>query len=288
MYKRQIQHLPHVGTTLPKTWVDVRQKLEELAANNNNYITLDHYLEICTNNGFDNYENALQLSQYLHDLGVCLHFQEDSLLSKTVILQPEWGTDAVYKVLDDNTVIRNLGKFNKQDLNKIWCDSKYQRMHNELLQLMIKFKLCYQISHQKNHYIAPQLLTLNQPEYNWDENNNLLLRYKYEFMPKGILTRFIVEMHQDIYKDYVWRNGVVLIDNYAQAEIIEYYEKKEIRIRISGNNKRDLMIIITNEIDKINDSYDRIKYNKLIPCNCPTCRSKTEPCLLYTSPSPRD
>jgi len=158
----------------------------------------------------------------------------DSVLCKTVILQPEWGTEAVYKVLDDNTVIRNSGRFHKQDLGKIWCDSKYQRMHNELLQLMIIFKLCYKISHNKDNYIAPQLLTLNQPDYNWNENNNLL----------------------------------VLIDNYAQAEVIEYYEKKEIRIRISGNNKRDLMTIITNKIDRIHDSYERLKYNKLIPCNC--------------------
>ena len=31
------------------------------------------------------------------------------------------------------------------------------------------------------------------------------------------------------------------------------------------------MTIIINEIDKINDSYERIKYSKLIPCNCSTC-----------------
>ncbi len=37
------------------------------------------------------------------------------------------------------------------------------------------------------------------------------------------------------------------------------------------------MTTITDKIDNINDSYERIKYNKLTPCNCPTCNNKTEP-----------
>ena len=272
--KHYIQQLPHVGSALPKTWVNVRNALEE---KEKNYISLDNYLAICTENGFAKYEDALQLSQYLHDLGVCLHFQEDPILNNIVILKPEWGTDAVYKVLDNNTVIRNLGRFSKQDLANIWSDNKYQRMHDQLLQLMIKFKLCYEIPNNKNNFIAPQLLSLNQPEYNWNYSENLLIRYNYEFMPKGILTRFIVEMHKNIYRDLVWRNGVVLTNDYAQAEVIEYYNQKEIRIRIKGGNKRDLMTIVTNEIDTINDSYERIECTKLIPCNCNTCLEKEEP-----------
>ena len=160
--------------------------------------------------------------------------------------------------------MRHLGRFSKQDLANIWSDAKYQRMHNELLQLMIKFKLCYEIPNNQGNYIAPQLLSLNQPDYDWNSENNLRLRYNYEFMPKGILTRFIVEMHKNIYEENVWRSGVVFEKDYAQAEVIEYYDKKEIRIRISGKNQKDLMTIIINEIDKINDFYERIKYSKLI------------------------
>ena len=272
--KHYIKQLPHVGSPLPKTWVDVRKALE---ANKNNYVSLDNYLEICRDNGFTKYEDALQLSQYLHDLGVCLHFQDDPILNKTVILKPEWGTDAVYKVLDNKKVINNLGRFSKQDLANIWSDTKYQKMHNDLLQLMIRFKLCYEIPNSKDNYIAPQLLSKNQPNYDWNYDDILQLRYSYEFMPKGILTRFIVEMHKDIYQELVWRNGVVLSNDFAQAEVIEDYGKKEIRIRINGSNKKDLMTIVTHEIDKINDSYERIKYNKLIPCNCPACVDKEKP-----------
>lgn len=171
--KHYVSSLPHIGAPLPKTWVKVRETLEQ---DHRNHISLEEYLLICKENGFTELRDSLQLSGYLHDLGVCLHFQDDPLLKKTVILKPTWGTDAVYKVLDNERVIGNLGKFNRDDLADIWSEAKYVDMQDELLQLMINFKLCYKIPAGES-YIAPQLLTDNQPYYEWDEKNNLILRY---------------------------------------------------------------------------------------------------------------
>jgi internalin A len=281
----QIKHyvgtLPHVGTELPKTWVKVREALEQ---ESQNHITLEQYLQICQNNGFTQRPDKLQLSGYLHDLGVCLHFQEDDLLVKTVILKPTWGTDAVYKVLDNTQVIQNQGKFTRNDLVNIWHEAKYADMHPELLRLMMNFKLCYEIPSRSGTYIAPQLLTPNQPEYDWNELENLLLRYEYEFMPKGILTRFMVEMHNWIENQTnVWKTGVVLQKDNARAEIVELYRyhKGEIRIRVSGKRKRDLLTTIRHELSKIHNSYERLKYKTQVPCNCSTCKGQQQP-YFYT------
>ncbi|MEM1168484.1 MAG: COR domain-containing protein, partial [Cyanobacteria bacterium P01_H01_bin.35] len=276
----EIQHhistLPHIGSALPKTWKKVREALE---LDTRNYISLTEYLSICEENGFKKREDKLQLSGYLHDLGVCLHFRDDPLLNKTVILKPEWGTAAVYKALNNPTVYKNSGKFTKDDLTNIWDEEKYIDMQDELLQLMIKFRLCYKIPGNSQTYIAPELLTKAQPEYDWDESNNLILRYTYEFIPKGIITQFIVVMHQDIEEQkYVWKSGVILQKNQTKAEVIEYYDKREIKIRISGEQKRYLMTVLTHELDKIHSSYNnRLKYNKLIPCNCAACQNSQNP-----------
>lgn len=277
--KQAIEHyitsLPHVGDTLPKTWIDVRKALE---TNPYNYITLEKYLEICQENGFENYEDKMQLSEYLHDLGVCLHFQEDDLLRKTVILKPTWGTDSVYRVLDNPKIIQNLGHFNRDDLAEIWHEEQYAIMRPELLRLMMNFKLCYEIPSSPNNYIAPQLLSLNSPEYTWTETDNLLLRYSYEFMPKGILTRFIVEMHEWIEdQTCVWKTGVILSQNYARAEVIELYHRNEIRIRVCGDRRRDLLTTIRHELGKIHKTYERLKYNTLVPCNCTACKGSQNP-----------
>ena len=257
--KHYINNLEHIGKPLPLTWIKVRQALEQ---DRRSYISLDEFLQICQKHGFTLLKDKLQLSGYLHDLGVCLHFQDrpESLLYKTVILKPTWATDAVYKVLDNQQVINNQGYFTRHDLQKIWYEDKYVLMRNELLELMIKFQLCYPIPNRDNTFIAPQLLSQNQPKYFWDNSNNLVLRYKYKyFMPKGIITLFIVAMYEHIEKQqYVWKNGVVLSKDETRAEVIEYYDQHKIIIRISGANQRSLMTMITQKLDRINHSYQKM------------------------------
>jgi internalin A len=272
--QHHISQLPHIGQPLPKTWVRVREALE---AETRNYITQNEFLDLCDTHGFKRREDKLQLSGYLHDLGVCLHFQDDPILKNWIILKPEWGTTAVYKVLDTPKVQKALGCFSHKDLAEIWADDQYTEMRDELLQLMMRFKLCYEIPHRPRTYIAPQLLSLNQPEYTWDNSDNLILRYHYDFMPKGMLTRFTVEMHRLIDSDLVWKEGLILSDNSTRAAIIENYSKNEIRIRVSGFPKKDLLTRIRHEFDKIHNSYEKLRYQELIPCNCPTCKGSQTP-----------
>lgn len=280
--KHYITKLPHIGSKLPTFWIKVREVIEN---DPRDYISLRNYLKICRDNGFTQKEDMLVLSGYLNDLGVFLHFQNDDILRKTVILKPTWGTDAVYKVLDTPSVRANWGKFTRTDLVQIWNEDKYADMRGELLRLMMKFKLCYEIPSQKDVFIAPELLNPQKPEYNWNEANNLLLRYEYEFMPKGILTRFIVETHRLIENEIrVWKTGVVLSKDGARAEIIELYRyhKGEVCIKVSGDRPRDLLTTIRYEFDKIHDSYNkdyyssntqqpRLRVKTLVPCNCQDC-----------------
>ncbi len=273
--KYYIQKLPQIGTPLPKFWVRVRERLER---DLRNYISLEEYLAICKENGFNNAKDSLQLSGYLHDIGVFLHFQDEPLLRKMIILKPRWGTGAVYKVLDNKMIINNLGRFTRTELETVWNAPEYENMRDELLQLMMKFKLCYEIPNQRGVYIAPQLLTENQPDYEWDDHENLLLRYTYEFMPKGILTQFIVVMHPYIWKQKtVWKSGVVIEKEGTLAEVIEYYGKREIHVRVAGPQARDLLTIIRHELRQIHDAYKRLKYDELVRCNCSTCKDSQEP-----------
>lgn len=273
--KYEITRLPHVGASLPRTWIKVRQFLEN---DPRNYVDLQEYLELCERCGFTERQDKLQLSGYLHDLGVCLHFQDDPILMRTLILKPEWGTAAVYKILDNSKVIENQGLFKREDLSEIWDEPEYAGRQVELLQLMKMFKLCYEIPGSPGSYLAPQLLSENKPDYKWDEKNNLFLRYTYEVMPKGIITRFILEMHQLIADQMlVWRSGVVLEMDETHAEVLENYHQRAIEIRVSGKLRKELLIIIIHEMDKIHDSYQRLKYQKLIPCNCDMCLLSQEP-----------
>ncbi|MBE9063084.1 leucine-rich repeat domain-containing protein [cf. Phormidesmis sp. LEGE 11477] len=276
-----IQQLSHIGDSLPAFWADVRADLEGRRKVENT-ITLQQYYELCVQHGCTDKSRMLFVSSYLHDLGVCLHFQDDKLLKRTVILKPEWATTAVYKVSDSDTIRQNKGRFTEADTAETWFDSEYSDLRDELLQLMMRFKLAYEIPNQgpnaPGHYIAPQLLPISKPQYDWNSADNLILRYTYDFMPKGILTRFIVETNSRIEnQNHVWKNGVILADNWARAEIIEYYPQKEIHIRVSGTNKKPLLEVVRGELWKIHQSYERLKYDELIPCNCAQCKESNKP-----------
>ena len=274
---QEIQKLDHVGQPLPKIWVRVRAALEN---HPRNYISDHEYYKLCEISGVKDTEDMLRLSRYLHDLGVCLHFQKDPVLKHWVILKPEWGTGAVYKVLDNKKVRDDFGRFTLEDVKKIWQEGKYSNMRDELMQLMLNFKVCYSIPGSPENYIAPHLLSTDEVEYDWDEENNLILRYEYEFMPKGILTRFIVEMHRYIEQQtLVWKNGVILNNGLARAQVIENYRptKGEIKIRIMGIDKKALMTIITHKFFEIHSSYERLRYQTYVPCNCSVCQSQRQP-----------
>ena len=198
-------------------------------------------------------------------------------LKRTVILKPSWGTSAVYRVLDDPGVLERHGRFDRADLKAIWSEPKYAPARDELLGLMMKFQLCYEIP-GTGSFISPQLLQPTQPDYPWSAQDNLKIKYDYDFMPKGILTRFIVAAH-GLIRDHqwVWRSGVVLAKDGAFAEVVEDYAQRVISVRVSGANRKELLTIVDWELERIHASFPRLRYAKLIPCNCDTCRNSNVP-----------
>jgi len=241
-------------------------------------MTLQEYLGLCKINGITKHADALVLSQYFHDIGVFLHFQDDELLRKQLFLKPTWATNAVYKVLDHPLLIEQNGRFSKQDVDEIWQDDEFLEFKDDLLKLMQRFFITYRVI-DSNDYIVPEKLPANTPDYAWESEENLVLMYRYEyFMPKGLLTQFMVKKHQYITnQNLVWRRGALLYRQDTVAEVTEPYDSRTIRVRIQGANKRDFMTIITEELDAINKQYSSLLVEKLIPCNCRECLTSKQP-----------
>ena len=109
------QNLPHIGEELPAKWVSIRADIEQQAEYKAFIFQQDYFNIYRSHLEFDR-DKALQLSRYLHDLGVFLHFQDEPLLARTVILQNTWATEAVFKMFDDEIVKGKLGHFDTRRL----------------------------------------------------------------------------------------------------------------------------------------------------------------------------
>ena len=77
------------------------------------------------------------------------------------------------------------------------------------------FDICYEAT--EHNYVAAQLLPDNAPlSIKWFPKDVLQFRYQYPIMPKGLMSRLIVRLSDDIERDkesneqHVWKKGVVL------------------------------------------------------------------------------
>jgi len=269
--KTEIQKLDHIGDELPKVWLDIRNHLEDL---NENYISIEDYQTICDSFGL-NEERAIFLSKYFHDLGVFLHFSSSNILKKIVFLRPEWATNAAYHLIDSKKIQTNYGKFSALDLPIIWSEYPKNK-YVYLLELLKRFELCFEIPN-KNEFIIPELLKSSSPKIEWKNKSNLNFEYHYDFMPAGLITRFIVRNH-DIIKDNVfWKNGVIIEFDKTSAKIVNDQIDRKIKISLYGEHKREFLGIIRREFDNLHNSLNNLRVNEMIKCCCSKCKGANNP-----------
>ncbi len=267
--------LDHMQTGWVTSWFNVRKKLE---ADERNWIEYREFKDICKSEKLDQQQIDV-LDDYLHDLGVIIHFRDRMDLRNMVILDAEWATSAVYKILDTSSIRTAGGILIHDDLGTIWNPEKYpESIQAELLKLMERFELSYELPDNITHLI-PELLPSTEPDYDWDSSDNLLFQYRYEFLPAGVIPRFIVNAHQTLEKNdngelMQWREGAIITIENARAVVKGKRLEKNIEITISGavGKKRELLAIIRNHFAHINSSVTNIKITQKIPCNCtPNC-----------------
>jgi small GTP-binding protein len=274
LIKKEVFKLDHIGDALPKAWIDIRVFLESL---NKNYLDFDEYIKICKEYNLD-YTSSLFLSQYYHDLGVFLHFQEHPILKEIIFLKPEWATNSVYLLTDTKEIIDNYGQFSFADLENYW--SKYPKeKYIYLIELMKKFELCFEIDDNKK-YIIPELLPESIEDICWNYEENINFQYHYKFMPKAILTRFIVLNHHLIHNETFWKNGVVISYENSQAFLINDYFNKKVSVYIKGSNKAEILGIIRKDMSYIHSTLNYPEVTEMISCCCKECRDSNNPHLF--------
>jgi internalin A len=261
---KQVDILPHVRDLLPETWFTVKSKLEKLGRDKN-FITQDEYYSLCGANDVADETSQHTLIGFLHDLGVVLHFQNDPRLEALGILNPQWATNGVYKILNSHELFQNRGTLTLLMLNKILNLPEYPRdKHLFIVDMMKKFELCYDIEPDKS-FLIPDLLPKDEPfTGEWDEA--LAFQYHYNVLPMSIISRFIVRMNAFVHKT-VWRSGVVLKSGGNTALVKADTEDRKIYIWVSGdeNTRRDFLSAIRMEFDGIHKTIVKVEAMEKVP-----------------------
>ncbi|MHC1596479.1 MAG: COR domain-containing protein [Candidatus Syntropharchaeales archaeon] len=264
---REVGLLEHIHDPLLTAWSAVKNRLERMEED---YVPYQEYLSLCQNEGVTDDLSQRTLIGLLHDLGIVLNFRDDPRLEDTNILNPEWVTNGVYRILNSNELFRMGGVLEREMLNRVLDSSEYPRdKHLFITDMMRKFKLCFAFEDVPDQrFLIPDLLP-KEERYTGEWNGALTFQYNYDVLPGSIISQFIVRMHPSICGKTYWRSGVVLEDKVSgnKALVKADREDKKIFIWVNGREqtRRTFLGAIRSNFDYIHETIPGIEPEEKVP-----------------------
>ncbi|WP_417915351.1 COR domain-containing protein [Candidatus Electronema sp. JM] len=264
----ELNKVEMIGTVWPGSWFAVKRRLEEM---DRPYISAAEYGGFCQEAGITEEQSRETLVDFLHDLGVAVHFRE-FLLDAMHVLDPVWVTEAVYKIITAESMADKQGCLHLNDMGAILpdcCQGKHcfpPGTHPYILRLMEKFELCYPVG--KEAVLIPQLLPVQEPQLNFEQGGALRFALHYpDFLPPSVFPRFMVKVHKDIKAETCWRTGVLLEDKCsgAQALVKADVEARRINIWAQGERRREYLHYLRYTLADINSSFEKLTVSERVP-----------------------
>ncbi len=268
--KAEVSKVEMMETVWPKSWFAVKKRLERMKEEKKEFISRDEYEALCGEAKVEDEETQGVLVQYLNDLGVVAHFGDMSLEDMHV-LDPRWLTGAVYKIVNSAELAKSKGVLELGMLRRILRkkpgeDYSYpQNRHSFIIALMKKFELCYDID--GDTVLLPDQQDEMRPEFRFDRKDSLRFYFEYDFLPRSVMPRFIVQSNKDIDRDLRWRTGVVLRNRKlrARALVMADVRARKIFIYVTGEQRRDYFAHIRQRFHGINESFEQLEVTEWVP-----------------------
>ena len=237
--EREADRLTHLRDLFPAEWFAIKNTLASMKATlNKNYISFDEYRLVCQKNGEGDPQKQELLAFYLHSLGIALNYKDDPRLNEMDILNPQWVTNGIYRILTSARLKKRKGVIDLAEVADILDTAEYPLpVHRFLFDLMQKFELCFTFPENDAHYLIPELLGKEEPPEaaKFESADCLNFEYRYPVLPEGLLPRFIVRTHALHSDGLCWRTGAILTfqDNRALVKA-DVQSSRRVSIAVTG------------------------------------------------------
>lgn len=264
----ELGKVPMIGIRWPQSWFQIKQRIEGMQCP---YISREEYGDLCAEAGLVGDDNRETLVDFLHDLGVAVHFKGLALKAMH-ILDPVWVTNAVYKIINAEEMADSKGILHEECLDSILKQCHGDKhcypahTHVYLLELMKKFELCYPAGTEA--VLIPQLLPVPEPEFTFEYSSALgfVLHYQ-SFLPPSVFPRFMVKVHKSIRPSLCWRTGAVLYDKESGSEAVVKAdtEARRIYLRVNGPRRKEFLSFLWFSLREINSNFEKLAVSERIP-----------------------
>jgi hypothetical protein len=228
------------------------------------------------------------LTRWLHELGELLYYGENEDLNDTIMLDPQWVTRIVSRVLDDSVVAGNNAILTRKQMEKLWKEIK-PPLREHLLRLMDEFDLSYKVvdeefkakSKDRDQSLVVELLPLDKADYDqlWDSKaGERSISMKLELdrnPPAGVPTWFIARSHRFSLGKH-WRLGALLADNPKQPRHLALVKasptEETVTLSVRGPAPHNFFALLNDGLMKTFERFPGLGYKRKVPCPCaPNC-----------------
>jgi small GTP-binding protein len=262
--------LPLMGEEWPAAWLDAAN---EIRGRKEHYISPKELYESMGRHNVTA-QSADVLARWLHELGDILYFREDEELNDLVILNPQWVTEAISRVLESEEVIGKDGIFTQQHMDEVWSDIR-QNIREHLLRLMERFDLSYRTLENREISLVVERLPLDPPDYEqrWTEIKNkkdckeISMKFELSSVPAGIPTWFIARSHRFTTHTH-WRMGALFTDSEKQhlALIEAYPHDRYLRLTMRGPAPHNFFALLRDGLELTLERFPGLKIKRTMPC----------------------
>lgn len=255
--------LPHIRDKIPGTWFQIKEALQE---KNEEYLSYEHYQNLCeeTETGFREFDMKI-LALLLHDLGVMLNFRNEfGEVANTQVLNPEWVTKGVYRIITSPQLIEQKGILKLTEIGELLKshpDASFPRSTQWRLitNVMERFELTFQFAGKQNTFFIPGGFPKDSPDDLSvpEKGETTRFQYQYDVLPGSVLSRLMVQAHAHIRKQDFWRYGFVVEREKCTTLITSDQVDKKITIQVWGDGKHPVMMAyIRGLLEGIHKSYE--------------------------------
>lgn len=264
--------LPLMGEVWPTNWLNAAIAIRK---DQRKHIRPDELWRIMKEHNVD-LDKGMILANWLHELGDILFYQDDPEINDLVILKPQWVTEYISKVLEDDQVINELGIFTKDLMNKIWTDLEPE-MRDHFLRLMERFDLSYRTLENREISIVVERLNQDPPDYEqkWKDKQceggckEISMRFQLQSaMPAGVPTYFIARTHRFSTHTH-WRNGALFADNKKQDHlglIRAFPNERYLELCARGPMPYNYFALLRDGLELTLDRFPGLKIDRKLPC----------------------
>jgi len=243
----QHENLKHVRDPIPANWLRIKSRVRELA---HQRAVLPHpeFIAICKEELADGSEPIAEeneqraLLRLLHELGaiVAHGLERDAPAARREInlLDPNWLTGAVYQILDKARSVEQEGEFLRGQLVD-WLDpGSYPPERHEFILDMMQDQdigLCFRLAmSREERYLIPEALPANSRFFGKWPEDSLRFRYVYNYLPPGLIPRFIVQSHGNLKQKSRWWTGAFLEASNCEVLVLADPDRRHVDLQVTG------------------------------------------------------